>query len=165
MKYETSNRCLSTHTFHGSWLDFRLFHHIVDSDKVGTQILKEMNRQKLPGEVTFMPLNRLHVKEQNYPQTNVCIAHSVYRVLSRCEEQTGLWGRCGYRGGFVSLVFCSIIIDTSSLPLIKVNTEDLPYAFCSELIFISEVISINFVLFNTKFFQHIRVPTFPSKSV
>ncbi|PSN38343.1 Structural maintenance of chromosomes protein 3 [Blattella germanica] len=51
----------------------RLFHHIVDSDKVGTQILKEMNRQKLPGEVTFMPLNRLHVKEQNYPQTNVSI--------------------------------------------------------------------------------------------
>lgn len=106
MKYETYNRCLNTwHTFHGSWLDFRLFHHIVDSDKVGTQILKEMNRQKLPGEVTFMPLNRLHVKEQNYPQTNVCIAHSVYCVPSRCEEQTGLWGRCGYRGGFLSLMF------------------------------------------------------------
>lgn len=45
----------------------RLFHHIVNSDKVGTQILKEMNRQKLPGEVTFMPLNRLFVKQQNYP--------------------------------------------------------------------------------------------------
>ncbi|GLH09602.1 hypothetical protein R5R35_002746 [Gryllus longicercus] len=51
----------------------RLFHHIVDSDKVGTQILKEMNRQKLPGEVTFMPLNRLHVKDQNYPETNDAI--------------------------------------------------------------------------------------------
>ena len=36
----------------------RLFHHVVASDKVGTQILKEMNKQKLPGEVTFMPLNR-----------------------------------------------------------------------------------------------------------
>jgi hypothetical protein len=48
----------------------------VDSDKVGTQILKEMNRQKLPGEVTFMPLNRLHVKEQNYPQSNVCMTPS-----------------------------------------------------------------------------------------
>lgn len=36
----------------------RLFHHIVESDKVGTQILKEMNKHKLPGEVTFMPLNR-----------------------------------------------------------------------------------------------------------
>lgn len=45
----------------------RLFHHIVESDKVGTQILKEMNRQKLPGEVTFMPLNRLFIKQQQYP--------------------------------------------------------------------------------------------------
>ncbi|KAF4526025.1 hypothetical protein B566_EDAN000818 [Ephemera danica] len=46
-----------------------MFHHIVESDRVGTQILKEMNKQKLPGEVTFMPLNRLHVKVQNYPDT------------------------------------------------------------------------------------------------
>ena len=27
----------------------RLFHHIVESDRVGTYILKEMNKQKLPG--------------------------------------------------------------------------------------------------------------------
>ncbi|XP_065334483.1 structural maintenance of chromosomes protein 3 [Cloeon dipterum] len=47
----------------------RLFHHIVDSDKVGTQILKEMNKQKLPGEVTFMPLNRLNVKDIAYPES------------------------------------------------------------------------------------------------
>lgn len=52
----------------------RLFHHIVESDKVGTQILKEMNRQKLPGEVTFMPLNRLHVRDQEYPETKDAIA-------------------------------------------------------------------------------------------
>lgn len=50
---------------------FRLFHHIVESDRVGTQILKEMNKQKLPGEVTFMPLNRLTVKDIDYPHTNV----------------------------------------------------------------------------------------------
>lgn len=50
----------------------RLFHHVIDSDKVGTQILKEMNRQKLPGEVTFMPLNRLTVREVDYPQDSVC---------------------------------------------------------------------------------------------
>lgn len=166
MKYETCNQCLNTwHTFRGSWLDFRLFHHIVDSDKVGTQILKEMNRQKLPGEVTFMPLNRLHVKEQNYPQTNVCIANSVYRVLIKCEERTGLWGRCGYRGGFLSPVFCSTVIDMSSLPLIKVNTECLPYAVYPQLIFVSRVIFCIFVWFSTKFFQHIHVPTFLSKSV
>lgn len=49
----------------------RLFHHVIDSDKVGTQILKEMNRQKLPGEVTFMPLNRLNVRDQDYPNDSV----------------------------------------------------------------------------------------------
>ncbi|CAG0919332.1 unnamed protein product [Notodromas monacha] len=47
----------------------RLFFHIVESDQVGTQILKEMNRQKLPGEANFMPLNKLLVKEIDYPQT------------------------------------------------------------------------------------------------
>ncbi|XP_047471238.1 structural maintenance of chromosomes protein 3-like isoform X1 [Penaeus chinensis] len=51
----------------------KLFHHIVESDKIGTQILKEMNKQKLPGEVTFMPLNRLTVKDIDYPQTNDAI--------------------------------------------------------------------------------------------
>ncbi|GJQ71626.1 hypothetical protein Trydic_g11325 [Trypoxylus dichotomus] len=51
----------------------RLFHHVIDSDKVGTQILKEMNRQKLPGEVTFMPLNRLTVRDMDYPQDSDAI--------------------------------------------------------------------------------------------
>lgn len=49
----------------------RLFHHVVDTDRIGTQILKEMNRQKLPGEVTFMPLNRLNVRDMNYPNDAV----------------------------------------------------------------------------------------------
>jgi len=52
----------------------RLFHHIVESDRVGTYILKEMNKQKLPGEVTFMPLNRLHVRVIDYPATKDAIA-------------------------------------------------------------------------------------------
>lgn len=34
-------------------------------------IMKEMNKQKLPGEVTFMPLNRLNVREQDYPNDPV----------------------------------------------------------------------------------------------
>lgn len=49
----------------------KLFHHIVENDKVGTKILQEMNRMKLPGEVTFMPLNRLHAKDIQYPDTPV----------------------------------------------------------------------------------------------
>ena len=50
---------------------FRLFHHIVDNDKTGTAILQEMNRLHLPGEVTFMPLNRLDNRDTRYPETNV----------------------------------------------------------------------------------------------
>lgn len=56
----------------------RLFHHIVESDRVGTEILKEMNKQKLPGEVTFMPLNRLIVRDQNYPKTEVGIPRPTF---------------------------------------------------------------------------------------
>lgn len=51
----------------------RLFHHIVDSDRTGTEMLREMNRLRLPGEVTFMPLNRLSVGHTDYPATNVSI--------------------------------------------------------------------------------------------
>ncbi|XP_056647941.1 structural maintenance of chromosomes protein 3 [Diorhabda sublineata] len=51
----------------------RLFHHVVDTDVIGTQILKEMNRQKLPGEVNFMPLNRLNVRDQDYPNDSDAI--------------------------------------------------------------------------------------------
>jgi structural maintenance of chromosome 3 (chondroitin sulfate proteoglycan 6) len=47
----------------------KLFHHIVENDKVGTKLLQEMNRMKLPGEVTFMPLNRLYVKDHRYPDS------------------------------------------------------------------------------------------------
>lgn len=51
----------------------RLFHHIVDTDKTGTKILTEMNRLRLPGEVTFMPLNRLDARDTHYPETNDAI--------------------------------------------------------------------------------------------
>lgn len=51
----------------------KLFYHIVETDRVGTKILQEMNRQKLPGEVTFMPLNRIQVRDIQYPQTNDAI--------------------------------------------------------------------------------------------
>lgn len=64
----------------------KLFHHIVDNDKVGTKILTEMNRLKLPGEVTFMPLNRLHAKDINFgenPDANPMI--SVMRYNPKFE--------------------------------------------------------------------------------
>ncbi|PIK61922.1 putative structural maintenance of chromosomes protein 3 isoform X3 [Apostichopus japonicus] len=47
----------------------RLFYHIVNDDLISTKILSEMNRSKMPGEVTFMPLNRLEVRDQRYPES------------------------------------------------------------------------------------------------
>ncbi|XP_041368808.1 structural maintenance of chromosomes protein 3-like [Gigantopelta aegis] len=51
----------------------RLFHHVVDTDKTGTKILQEMNKMRLPGEVTFMPLNRLDTRETRYPDSSDAI--------------------------------------------------------------------------------------------
>lgn len=55
----------------------KLFHHIVESDKIGTRILQEMNKMKLAGEVTFMPINRLYAKDIDYPKTTVSVSHLV----------------------------------------------------------------------------------------
>ncbi|KFO29005.1 Structural maintenance of chromosomes protein 3 [Fukomys damarensis] len=49
----------------------RLFYHIVDSDEVSTKILMEFNKMNLPGEVTFLPLNKLDVRDTAYPETNM----------------------------------------------------------------------------------------------
>uniref|UniRef100_A0A5F8HB88 Structural maintenance of chromosomes protein 3 n=1 Tax=Monodelphis domestica TaxID=13616 RepID=A0A5F8HB88_MONDO len=51
----------------------RLFYHIVDSDEVSTKILMEFNKMNLPGEVTFLPLNKLDVRDTAYPETNDAI--------------------------------------------------------------------------------------------
>ncbi|KAL9982920.1 hypothetical protein ACROYT_G005035 [Oculina patagonica] len=47
----------------------KLFHILVDSDKTAAQILTIMNKHKLPGEVTFMPLNKLQSRDQQHPTT------------------------------------------------------------------------------------------------
>lgn len=58
----------------------RLFYHIVDSDEVSTKILMEFNKMNLPGEVTFLPLNKLDVRDTAYPETNV--SWSVFLSIS-----------------------------------------------------------------------------------
>jgi structural maintenance of chromosome 3 (chondroitin sulfate proteoglycan 6) len=45
----------------------RLFNHIVTDASIGTAYLDEMNRMKLSGEVTFLPLDRLVAAKENYP--------------------------------------------------------------------------------------------------
>ncbi|KAJ7385638.1 Structural maintenance of chromosomes protein 3 [Desmophyllum pertusum] len=51
----------------------KLFHMLVDTDKTAAQILSIMNKHKLQGEVTFMPLNKLLSREQQYPNTQDAI--------------------------------------------------------------------------------------------
>ncbi|KAI8824993.1 putative chromosome segregation protein SudA [Fimicolochytrium jonesii] len=45
-----------------------LWHVVVDNDETASTILRHMARER--GRVTFMPLNRLHPKNVNYPQSN-----------------------------------------------------------------------------------------------
>lgn len=49
----------------------RLFYHIVIDESVCTAILNEMTAQQLPGECSFLPLNRLHVKNYRYPSDDI----------------------------------------------------------------------------------------------
>lgn len=56
--------------WHGGVLS-RLFYHIVETDEVSTKILMEFNKMNLPGEVTFLPLSKLDVRDTAYPETNV----------------------------------------------------------------------------------------------
>ncbi|GAV04905.1 hypothetical protein RvY_15108 [Ramazzottius varieornatus] len=45
----------------------RLFHHIVANDEIASAILEEINRRNLPGESTFLPLNRLTNRVHEVP--------------------------------------------------------------------------------------------------
>ncbi|VEL28905.1 unnamed protein product [Protopolystoma xenopodis] len=49
----------------------RLFYHVVQTDKQVIRIISEINKHNLPGEVHFLPINRLHAGESQYPETNV----------------------------------------------------------------------------------------------
>ena len=39
----------------------RLYNHVVENDRVATRLLAVMNKEKLPGEASFLPLSRLKV--------------------------------------------------------------------------------------------------------
>ena len=72
----------------------RLFDILVDSDKTAAHILSIMNKHKYPGEVSFMPLNRLQSKAQQYPTTSVStmsvkpqFTNSYYSVMNHRVER------------------------------------------------------------------------------
>ncbi|RTG84847.1 structural maintenance of chromosome 3 (chondroitin sulfate proteoglycan 6) [Schistosoma bovis] len=51
----------------------RLFYHVVQNDKLVIRMIAEINKHNLPGEVNFLPINRLCVQESSYPETNDAI--------------------------------------------------------------------------------------------
>ena len=59
----------------------RLFHIVVDTDRTASQILSTMNRNKMGGEVTFLPLNKLQPSNPHYPNTKVS---RITKLLSGC---------------------------------------------------------------------------------
>jgi len=67
----------------------KLFNHIVTSDRVGTMYLNEMNKLKLPGEVTFLPLNKLETREINYPRSPDAIP-MIDRITYEDEYQVAM---------------------------------------------------------------------------
>ncbi|XP_058056516.1 structural maintenance of chromosomes protein 3-like [Anopheles bellator] len=48
----------------------QLFYHIVSTDQISAKLLRKFNERKLPGELHFMPLNRLNGKKYQYPAGN-----------------------------------------------------------------------------------------------
>lgn len=56
-----------------------LFHYVVDNDETATKLMDELYREN-SGRVTFMPLNRLHPKPNEYPDTE-----DVIPLISRLE--------------------------------------------------------------------------------
>lgn len=49
---------------------------------MSTKILMEFNKMNLPGEVTFLPLNKLDVRDTAYPETNVSVHFQPSSVFS-----------------------------------------------------------------------------------
>jgi structural maintenance of chromosome 3 (chondroitin sulfate proteoglycan 6) len=48
-----------------------LFNIVVDTDDIAAQLIKELNKNKSGGRITFIPLNRLDYDEPSYPSNTV----------------------------------------------------------------------------------------------
>ena len=59
----------------------KLFHHIVQTDKIGTKIMKEVNNNKMLGDITFIAINRLNLKTVHYPPLGVSYCLSYLRLI------------------------------------------------------------------------------------
>ncbi|GLU19081.1 hypothetical protein SLE2022_353480 [Rubroshorea leprosula] len=67
-----------------------LFHVVVESDEISTQIIKHLNSLK-GGRVTFIPLNRVKAPHVNYPQSSDVIP--LLKKLKFSQEFTPAFGQ------------------------------------------------------------------------
>lgn len=45
----------------------RLMYHVVDSKEIAQTIVKEFNKRQCPGEINFLPLNALKLRNETIP--------------------------------------------------------------------------------------------------
>merc|ERR1719234_2554158 len=79
----------------------KLFHHVVDSDLVATGILREVNRRKLPGVFTFLPLNRIKPKQR--PPFDRAQTKNAFPIMDKieCEEQLNVVMEFVFNGALI----------------------------------------------------------------
>ncbi|KAH8878172.1 Structural maintenance of chromosomes protein 3 [Schistosoma japonicum] len=71
----------------------RLFYHVVQNDKLVIRMIAEINKHNLPGEVNFLPINRLCVQECSYPETNLKPnGNTIYIFLTLTGDQVSRKG-------------------------------------------------------------------------
>jgi structural maintenance of chromosome 3 (chondroitin sulfate proteoglycan 6) len=63
-----------------------LFHVVVDTDETASKLLEVLNKQKA-GRLTFIPLNKLEVKEPSYPSTTTVKPITEYMQFNRVHDK------------------------------------------------------------------------------
>ena len=79
----------------------KLFHHVVESDLVATGILREVNRRKLPGVFTFLPLNRIKPKQR--PPFDRAQTKNAFPIMDKieCQEQLNVLMEFVFNGALI----------------------------------------------------------------
>merc|ERR1719234_1857376 len=79
----------------------KLFHHVVESDLVATGILREVNRRKLPGVFTFLPLNRIKPKQR--PPIDRAQTKNAFPIMDKieCGEQLNVVMEFVFNGALI----------------------------------------------------------------
>ncbi|VDN21373.1 unnamed protein product [Gongylonema pulchrum] len=79
----------------------RLFYHVVDDDRVAMKIMKEINQQKLMGEINFFPINRVVAKPRRELGTEVMFSNFIRLLCVNCCDQISRRGEM--TGGFLDM--------------------------------------------------------------